>query len=136
MSGKNYKCLHNKQRQMCRECGGNGICGHDRQRSTCKQCGTHLHMLRGGFSPEEIKEIGAVAGCQFPGCLVQAILQTNGRRLNSDHRHDGHKINTENYRGELCFGHNTMLSDFDRHPEWANADALEYMRRRPYAKKK
>lgn len=119
---------------MCRACGGSGICEHNRQRFTCKRCGTHTYLLRGGFSPEQIKEIGSVAVCQFPGCLVRAELQTNRRRLNSDHQHDGHAINTENYRGEVCFGHNTLLSDLDRHPEWANAEAQEYMRRRPYSK--
>jgi hypothetical protein len=26
------------------------------------------------------------------------------------------------------------LADLDEHPEWANAEAQEYMRRRPYSK--
>ena len=83
--------------------------------------------MNGGFISEQIKEMGAVKNCQFPNCKIQG-------KLNSDHFHDGNKINTENYRGEICRGHNVLLSDLDKHPEWANPQELEYMKRRPYSK--
>jgi hypothetical protein len=72
--------------------------------------------------------MGAIKTCQFPNCLVQS----NERLLSSDHFHDGHKINQNNYRGEICAGHNRLLADLDAHPEWANQEAQEYMKRRPY----
>jgi hypothetical protein len=33
------KCPHNRQRSVCKDCGGASICEHNRQRSTCKDCG-------------------------------------------------------------------------------------------------
>ncbi len=45
-----------------------------------------------------------------------------------------HSVNTENYRGEICRGHNFLLRDLDRHPEWANPEETEYMNQRPYSR--
>jgi hypothetical protein len=132
--GGSQICAHGKERRHCSPCGGNQTCEHGKQRYGCKKCGVHRYLRMGGFSVEEIKAIGAVTICEFPGCLVQAVLQANGRQLNSDHAHDGNPINTENYRGEVCFGHNLLLGDLDSHPEWANTEAKEYMRRRPYSR--
>jgi hypothetical protein len=33
------KCKHNRQRSLCKDCGGSSICEHNKQRSTCKECG-------------------------------------------------------------------------------------------------
>ena len=33
------KCEHNKQKSLCKECGGSSICEHNRQKSRCKDCG-------------------------------------------------------------------------------------------------
>ena len=33
------KCIHNRVRSTCKDCGGASICEHKRQRSTCKECG-------------------------------------------------------------------------------------------------
>ena len=35
----NKKCIHNKRKDRCKECGGSQICEHDRIKSTCKECG-------------------------------------------------------------------------------------------------
>ena len=107
-------------------------CEHNAQRYNCKKCGTHRRLLRGGFTSEQIKEMGAVKHCQFPGCLIQVTT----RLLDSDHFHGENKdkINTENYRGELCRGHNILFADLDAHPEWADDAAKEFMARRPYSK--
>ena len=32
-------CEHNRERHMCKDCGGAGICEHNRRRSKCKDCG-------------------------------------------------------------------------------------------------
>jgi hypothetical protein len=124
-------CEHNRQRAHCKKCGGTSYCEHGRHRSQCKQCGTYRKLLKGGFSHEEIKEIGAVACCQFPGCQVRA----GGVVLHSDHHHDGsNKIMTENYRGEVCPGCNRRLAILDEHPEFANVLELLYIVRRPYTR--
>ena len=31
-------CPHNRQRSLCKECGGSGLCQHQRIRSRCKEC--------------------------------------------------------------------------------------------------
>lgn len=125
------KCEHNKLLHMCKQCGGGSICEHGRVRSECKACGVHSRFINRGFTTDQIKEMGSVKTCQFPNCLVQS----NRRQFHSDHVHDGSKINPENYRGELCLGHNILLADLDRNPEQANAEAKEYMSRRPYVRR-
>ena len=39
MHKKRLKCQHERQRSICKECGGSQICPHERQRSHCKECG-------------------------------------------------------------------------------------------------
>ena len=36
---KSYKCLHNKRKTLCKDCGGSQICKHNREKSKCKECG-------------------------------------------------------------------------------------------------
>ena len=158
MKSRNIPCVHGKQRNYCRDCGGASICEHGRQRPscrdcggtrfcnhfrtrrTCKLCGTHYKLLQGGFTPEEIREIGSQFHCQFPECYIRyipptTVLEGRARTLNSDHLHDGHRINPENYRGEVCLGCNIRLKSLDEHPEWATPSELAYMQRRPYSRK-
>ncbi len=33
------KCTHDKQKAVCRECGGSQICEHDKIKASCKKCG-------------------------------------------------------------------------------------------------
>jgi hypothetical protein len=33
------KCIHNRQKSLCKECGGASICIHNRQKNQCKECG-------------------------------------------------------------------------------------------------
>jgi hypothetical protein len=123
-------CIHEKRQEQCKECGGRTICKHGKRNIQCKRCGTNVKLLRGGFTKDEIIEMSLVKHCQFPGCRVEATW----RQLNSDHYHDDQQITTENYRGEICRGHNVLLVDLDQHPEWANMEAKEYMNRRPYSR--
>ena len=39
MGGPNPKCIHNRRRYDCVECGGAGICSHKMRRSRCAECG-------------------------------------------------------------------------------------------------
>jgi hypothetical protein len=114
-------------RRQCEDCGGPDICEHRKFKYRCKECGTDRKLLKGGFTSEQIKSMGAIRVCQFPNCLIQE----NGKSLKSDHFHDGDKINPNNYRGEVCHFHHKILALLDRFPKWANTEAQEYMKRRP-----
>ena len=35
----NGLCEHNRQRSVCKDCGGKNICPHNRRKSVCKDCG-------------------------------------------------------------------------------------------------
>ena len=37
-SHEKNKCVHDRGKSLCRECGGGSICVHDRQKSHCKEC--------------------------------------------------------------------------------------------------
>lgn len=124
-------CSHGIRKTYCKACGGSGLCAHSKRFVNCKRCGVYGKLRKGGFTLEQSLAIGAVEICQYPNCLVRA--EQSGRSLNSDHFHDGHQINPENYRGELCDAHNMYLGIMDAHPEWANAESREYMARRPYS---
>ena len=39
MGGPSPKCIHNRRRYDCVECGGAGICSHKMRRSRCAECG-------------------------------------------------------------------------------------------------
>ena len=39
MGGPSPKCIHNRRRYNCVECGGAGICSHKMRRSRCAECG-------------------------------------------------------------------------------------------------
>lgn len=127
--GGSQICKHGIILRQCRQCGERHFCKHGRRILACKQCGTHAGLRKNGFTAEQIEQMGNVEHCQYPGCVIQPI---KNRALHSDHDHtQGREITPANYRGELCAGHNRLLADLDRRPEWASPDALEYMKRRP-----
>ena len=33
------KCIHNKTKSRCKDCGGSRLCIHDRRKEACKECG-------------------------------------------------------------------------------------------------
>lgn len=126
-------CDHKKLRSRCVVCKGSQICPHLLHKQYCKKCGTHTKLRTGGFTVEEIRTIGSVVCCEFPGCFVRLAF------FCSDHSHicaNSHKRDDimcrECCRGEICAGHNRLLADLDKHPEWTNDDALGYMQRRPF----
>lgn len=93
--------------------------------------------LKQGFSDRDLLMMWAIGVCQYPGCRIKP---TN-RRLSSDHCHackfHGSGIMCPNcYRGQICDGHNRLLTDLDLHSEWANSIDLNYMNRRPFAERK
>jgi hypothetical protein len=138
---ENREAIIGKQKKYYEEnkekLSASGRCEHGLKAGCCKRCGTLRALLRGGFTLDEVRCMGAVTACQFPKCLVPPAGNKQNQ-LYSDHFHDGHKINTENYRGEICHGHNMLLYHFDKNPDWAKnyPGALEYMNRRPYARGK
>ena len=44
-SSKNqYRCIHDRDKYTCKDCGGSKICQHKRIRSTCKDCGGGVYV--------------------------------------------------------------------------------------------
>ena len=35
----NKKCVHNKRKTRCNDCGGGSICIHNKRKSECRECG-------------------------------------------------------------------------------------------------
>jgi hypothetical protein len=67
----NPKCIHNKQKSKCKECGGSSICIHDKQKYNCKECGGSsicIHDKR----KYSCKECGGSSLCKTPNCETKA----------------------------------------------------------------
>jgi hypothetical protein len=98
---------------------------------------SYRYLLRSaGFTDAEVTRMAATKQCEFPRCRVMA----ESRALHSDHAHACAEVHTsricpECYRGEVCWGHNTLLGSLDRHPEWAGSEELAYMMSRPLSRK-
>ena len=57
------RCIHNRQKSRCKECGGSEICEHSRIKSRCKECGGSqicLHNKR----KSQCKECGGSDFCE------------------------------------------------------------------------
>lgn len=54
------KCGHNREKRLCRECGGWAICEHNRRRSYCKECGGSA-ICQHSRQRSKCKECGGVA---------------------------------------------------------------------------
>ena len=78
-------CEHNRQRNQCRDCGGATICEHNRQRNQCKDCGGSSiceHGLvqqwckncEGGRICEHSRQIRSCKTCS-PETYVVALLR-------------------------------------------------------------
>ena len=57
------KCVHNKQRSNCKECGGSQICKHNKRRSICKECGGG-HICEHNKRRSDCKECGGSQMCE------------------------------------------------------------------------
>ena len=57
------KCEHNRQKSLCKECGGSSICIHGRQKSTCKECGG-ISVCEHGRQKSTCKECGGISVCE------------------------------------------------------------------------
>ena len=59
---KQSRCIHNKQKAQCKECGGSAICIHNKQKSTCKECGGSEICIH-NKQKAQCKECGGSAIC-------------------------------------------------------------------------
>jgi len=57
------KCVHGKERTMCKGCGGSGICLHGRRKSRCKECGGS-EICEHGRRKSRCKECGGSEICE------------------------------------------------------------------------
>jgi len=61
------KCIHDKRKSQCRECGGSAFCIHDKQKSQCRECGGSsicIHDKR----KSQCRECGGSALCSNQWC--------------------------------------------------------------------
>ena len=89
-------CPHQRERSLCKECGGASICPHQRQRSRCKECGgagicPHQRMqgvrgrlhLRPPPSEEHVQGLqatqGLAAGSQMRSDSLRACARAYSR---------------------------------------------------------
>jgi hypothetical protein len=56
-------CLHGKQHNMCKDCGGSQICEHGKQKSLCKLCGGSS-ICQHGTQKHLCKPCGGISICQ------------------------------------------------------------------------
>ncbi len=57
------KCEHGRQRNKCKECGGNQICEHGKQKAQCKDCGG-ISICEHGRQRCRCKECGGISICE------------------------------------------------------------------------
>jgi hypothetical protein len=56
------KCLHNRIKYICKECGGGSICQHLKFRSRCKECGGGSGIYQHLKFRSRCKECGGGSG--------------------------------------------------------------------------
>lgn len=119
------KCPHNRQKSICKECGGSGICSHNKRKSRCKDCGGSefcLHNKRknqckdcGGSQicihnkqKGHCKDCGGVSYCshnkqkaQCKECSGSAIC-THGKRKSRCRDCSGSEICSHNKQKSHC----------------------------------
>jgi len=45
---KKFKnCVHGKNKQICKECGGSAYCEHNKLKQQCKECGSSAYCEHG-----------------------------------------------------------------------------------------
>jgi len=62
------KCPHNRQRNLCKNCGGASICEHNRVRSACKDC--CLGAAEMGRATRRELALGLRSAEGVKGCLL------------------------------------------------------------------
>ena len=57
------KCPHNKNKSICKDCGGSGICSHDKNIKICKECGGSS-LCPHNIQKQYCKECGGSGICE------------------------------------------------------------------------
>ena len=80
-------CEHNRQRYICRDCGGTGTCEHERQRYICNDCGG---ICVHNYQRSQYKECGGTSICEHnrirstcKDCEAQASASMTARGTGS-----------------------------------------------------
>lgn len=75
--GGSQICKHDKIKSFCKDCGGAQICEHDKPRSRCKECG-------GGSICEHNKRRDTCKECDFGSYLNGIVRSQTARSLKSN----------------------------------------------------
>jgi hypothetical protein len=61
--GGSQICVHNRIKSCCKECKGGSICEHKRKRNTCKECGNASQICIHNKHKQTCKECGGASIC-------------------------------------------------------------------------
>jgi len=64
MGGPSPRCIHDRVRARCVECGGSGICIHKKRRNRCKDCGVGSQLCSHGKEKNDCVECGGTSICE------------------------------------------------------------------------
>jgi hypothetical protein len=84
-----YKCIHNKNKYLCKECCGSQICIHNKNKHTCKEC-------RGSQICIHNKRKSVCKECKGSQICIHDIQKENCKECK------GSKICIHNNRKEYC----------------------------------
>ena len=86
VSREKYRCVHDKQKNHCKICGGSSICEHKKQRNMCKKCNGSYICIHNRFR-NQCKECMGISICQHglqryhcKSCEGGAFCQHDKRR--------------------------------------------------------
>ena len=89
MGGPSPRCIHDRVRYHCVDCGGAGICIHKKRRRRCRECGTGNDLCSHGREKYNCVECGGTSICEHGKrrrrcveCGGAAICEHNKNRQN------------------------------------------------------
>ena len=90
------RCIHNKRKTYCNQCGGGGLCEHKKRRNSCSVCspGTRTKCPHGKFK-WNCDDCGGLKRCEKHGrdartCRI-CFPKSWAQRILSRHRQDARK---------------------------------------------
>lgn len=103
MGGPSPKCLHNRRRYNCVECGGAGICSHKMRKSRCVECGGK-ELCSHGNKKGDCIDCGGSQICRH-GKRRRRCVECDGAAICEHRRNKQHCIEC---KGSLICVHDKM----------------------------
>ena len=103
MGGPNPKCIHNRRRYNCVECGGAGICVHKMRKSRCAECGGK-ELCSHGRQEKDCVDCGGSQICEHSK-RKRRCVECNGAAICEHKRNKQHCVEC---KGSLICVHDKM----------------------------